>query len=459
MIAWLLLSIVSIGLGTETTENSNPENRVLRELETSFQEDFLAIWYPRVKDEENGGFLSDFDAQWRPSGDQDKFIVSQARHIWTTSQLSMFIEGDVMYRELAEHGFRYLRDVMWDSEQGGFHSRFSQRGELKLEDGKSAYGNAFAIYGLASYYELSGDAEALELAKKTFYWLEEKSWDREHGGYVNCLNNDGSWRERAAGNDGIAPWGILGLKDYNSSIHLLEAFTALYRVYKDDLVRRRLEDMLVLVRDRFTTEKGYIHLYFLNDWTPLGNKGKDRAYIISNAYFDHVSWGHDVETAFLMLEASRVLGPAKDKRTMELAKRMVDHALATGWDSTGGGLPDAGYYFESSDKCEVIRDDKAWWSQAEGLNAFLMMSQLYPEEQQYYEAFLNQWEYIKNHLIDHENGGWYLKGLDTKPETRNAIKTEIWKATYHSGRAYMNCIRMLRGEFELTQSHSVTNHR
>lgn len=441
----LLTSLVAAGGVAPGLANDvdHLSQRLLEEIERSFHEECLQVWYPRVKDEEHGGYLSDFDAEWKPNGRQEKFVVSQARHVWTTSQAAAFL-GDDAYKSLAEHGFTFLRERMWDSENGGFHSRLTRDGEVLGQFGKSAYGNAFAIYGLASYHAASGDEEALDLAVRTFEWLEEKSWDEEFGGYVDRLENDGAWRGETTERDFEEPWRHVGLKDYNSSIHLLEAFTALYGQWPDPLLEKRLGAMLEIVRDRFTTEKGYLQLYFFQDWTPVSFREKDRSEVVEHLSWDHVSWGHDVETAYLLLEASHALGEEDDSATKAVAKKLVDHALETGWDEDRGGFFEAGYYFKGNDAVEVLSEDKVWWAQAESMNSLLLMSRHYPEEARYFHLFHKQWDYNQAYLIDGKSGGWYAEGLDTAPDAAHWPKAQIWKTSYHTARAYMNCIQMLR---------------
>ncbi|MGE5812557.1 MAG: AGE family epimerase/isomerase, partial [Ignavibacteria bacterium] len=160
--------------------------------------------------------------------------------------------------------------------------------------------------------------------------------------------------------------------------------------------------------------------------------------------FDHVSFGHDVETAYLMLEASEALGIKNDSATLRIAKTMVDHALNNGWDSENGGLFDGGYYYENKNKAEIIRDTKEWWSQAEALNSFLLMSQLFPHDKlMYYEKFCIQWNYIKTFLLDHNYGGWYWGGLDKQENHKYGPKSTIWKCNYHTSRSLVNCITKL----------------
>jgi cellobiose epimerase len=431
-----IVFIIFLGIPLISCSNSgNPEKDILiRQFEKVLKENELDAWYPVTIDTVHGGFLSDFTYDWQPSCAQDKMVVTQTRHVWTASQAALFYD-DEKYRHIASHGFDYLRGTMRDETYGGFYTLRDRSGQAipgPESDYKTAYGNAFGIYSLAAYYELTGDTAALNLAKNTFIWLDEHSRDPHYRGYVDRLNRDGSWLHDRY------------VKDYNSSIHLLEAFTELYRVWPDNLVRERLLEMLTLIRDTLTHEKGYLLLFFERDWTPVSYRDSSAAIRETNYYFDHVSFGHDVETAYLMLEAMHALGIEDDRHTVSIAKKMVDHALDYGWDRENGGFYYQGYYFDELDTLTVINDVKTWWVQAEGLNALLLMSQLFPEDGRYYDAFLELWNYINAHLIDHAYGGWYVEGLDNSPEARSAPKATIWKVNYHTVRALMNCIIMLR---------------
>jgi mannobiose 2-epimerase len=203
--------------------------------------------------------------------------------------------------------------------------------------------------------------------------------------------------------------------------------------------------MLLLIRDTITTKKGNLVLFFQPDWTPVSYKDSSYAVIIEHRNLDHVSFGHDVETAYLLLEASHALGIKNDAHTMTISKKMIDHALRNGWDNKVGGFYDEGYYFKDSAAITIIRDSKNWWAQAEGLNTLLMMSDYFPaDSMQYFQKFLQQWQYVQTYLIDHEHGDWYAGGLDKEPEQKTGSKGNIWKGTYHVLRAFVNCIERLQ---------------
>jgi len=440
----LVLSVMVMIASAQNTATKTERLQLAAEIEKSMRTELLDIWYPKSMDSLYGGFITTFTYKFEPTGEQDKMIVTQARHVWSNALASRLYPGIAYYKKCAAQGFSFLKDKMWDKTNGGFYSLVDRKGNVKDSDAKTTYGNAFGIYASAAWYQASGDKNALQLAKDGFAWLEKHVHDPVLKGYYQDLLPDGTPAKRTAAEPSTS---TVGYKDQNSSIHLLEAFTELYSVWPDALVRERLQEMLLLIRDVITTKKGNLILFLQPDWTPVSFRDSSEAVILQHRYIDHVSFGHDVETAYLMLEASHILGLKNDTITKKIAKRMIDHALQNGWDKTTGGFYDEGYYFKNKNGISIIKDSKNWWAQAEGLNTLLLMADLFPNDpMHYYEKFKMMWKYIKTYLIDHEYGDWYDEGLDKSPERRTALKGHIWKATYHQLRALSNCVERLRNK-------------
>lgn len=204
--------------------------------------------------------------------------------------------------------------------------------------------------------------------------------------------------------------------------------------------------MLYLIKDTMVTERGDLQLFFFPDWNPVSYRDSASSTIEKHRSLDHVSFGHDIETAYLMLEAAQVL-EIRDPDIMKISKKMVDHSLRWGWDNIAGGLYDGGYYFADSDSLIIIMEGKNWWAQAEGLNTLLIMADYFPEDRMdYFGKFQQQWEYINTYLIDKENGDWYAGGLDKEPHLKEARKGHIWKTPYHNFRSLTNCVQRLRSK-------------
>src|SRR3954469_5456109 len=213
------------------SQQKNKLDSIAQQMRYAAKQGLIEVYYPRDIDTAYGGYLSTFSYDFQPVGDQDKMIVTQARHIWSTAKAAMFYH-DTSYVAMSRHGFLFLRDKMWDKENGGFYNLVTRDGTPKSTI-KEAYGNAFAIYGLSAYYVCSHDTAALNLAKTAFLWLEKHSHDPKYKGYYQHLQRDGSHVIRTADIPGTSD---IGYKDQNSSIHLLEALTELYKVWPDILV-------------------------------------------------------------------------------------------------------------------------------------------------------------------------------------------------------------------------------
>jgi mannobiose 2-epimerase len=437
----------------QTTESDTrataPSISLKDEVEYELTDNLLKVWYPRTVDEEMGGFLTNFTHDWQQMENQDKMIVTQARHLWTLSKAASMYPEEPLYADAARHAYDFLVNHMWDAENGGFYWLVNRDGEAILDSPvnsvKRVYGNAFGIYGLAAYYGLTNDEAVLQSAQEAFRWMDTHAHDPELGGYFSTLTQEGQPIDSSMFEVDF-PMPSYFYKDQNTSIHVLEALTELYHVWPDDTLEARLREMFQLVRDRMVSEDGYLRLFFYDDWTPVSYRDSTQAVREANYGIDHVSFGHDIETAYLLLEASEVLEEYEYAQTLEKAKQMVDHTLRWGFDPDNGGLYDRGYYVPGTDSVEIILNHKNWWSQSEGLNSLFMFSKFYPEEDRYREEFDRLWDYTKNYVIDHEHGGWYSHGLDTHPEAKEARKAQAWKGNYHNARSLMNLKKMIQEE-------------
>ena len=404
--------------------------RLADNVEKQLLENVLPAWFPRCVDP-NGGFHATFTNDWRRGEGNPKSVVYQARQTWVAATVAMAYPAmAASYLEYSRHGADFLKRELWDDEHGGFFWQLARTAAKpsRHDEEKHLYGNAFAIYALARAHRATGDDSARELAVRTFQWWQKHAHDAANGGYFEALTRDG--RPIPAPTDGPPQTrtsvigAIYGYKSMNAHIHMLEALTELYRAQPDAAVKERLEEMLAVVRDKIAVEPGCLNQFFTPDWRPL-------------PYPD--SFGHDIETAFLLIEGAEALGRHADPRTLKVARQLVDHALDYGWDAANGGFYDAGTATSSGHDLH-----KVWWVQAEGLNALLLMHEHFGKQtSRYYRAFLKQWEFIDAHVTDHRHGGWHgTTSREGRPTSAN--KASVWKAAYHNVRALLGAVRRLR---------------
>jgi len=408
--------------------------KLAAEVQNALYTDVIDTWFPRSVDHEHGGFHTHFTRVWQWAPSDGKSSVMQGRMTWVASQVVLRDPKlKAEFLPIVQQGVSYLENVLWDKQDGGFFWGLDDDGKITPEftDGKHLYGIAFCIYGLAAAYQATGDPKALELARKAFLWTDQHAHDSGHGGYYEWLARDGTpiQPDAPSGRVAMGPIGPFGYKSMNTHIHLLEAFTELYRAWPDPALHARLEEMLSIVRDKICVEPGVMNLYFTNAWQPIP---------------DHDSFGHDVETAYLMRETDELLHRQASEKTERMAKMLVDHALAYGWDASNGG-----FYQDGTTMGRSESQLKEWWVQAEGLNALLMMHERYgTQDPIYFQRFVQQWDFMKNHTIDRQYHGLYnLTKADGTPITQD--KGSIWKGGYHDGRAFWNVsarLRKLAGE-------------
>jgi cellobiose epimerase len=371
----------------------------------------LKAWYPRAKDSDYGGYLSDFSYNWSSSGQHNKMIVSQARHLWVTSRAALLFPEEKMYKELAAHGFNFMKNKMWDHQYGGFFYHLDRTGNTQIDTRKRIYGEAFAIYGLSMYYLLSGNPEALDLAIKTFRWIEEHGRDKEYNSYFQYTSRAG------------VPV-LTDDKEHNNVMHLLEAYATLYDVWPDEQLYDAIHNIIYLLDERLRSPEGFLYTFFNRDLTPSTNK------------YNEVSFGHNVQVGYLVYDAFQMMEEEIPEQTRVFIKEIIDHTLTYGYDNSRGGIYNLGRF--NNPGYSITDQEKNWWTTAEGLNSLLLMKNLYPGETLYQQLFDKQWDYILKNALDTVYGGWYSAGLDTKPSSKTSGKGHIWKTSYHTGRALFN---------------------
>lgn len=387
--------------------------------------ELIDAWFPRVIDHELGGYLCDFDHRWRNRGSNEKMGEFQARTLRFVARAALSRSELVPW---AEHGFRFVRDRMWDASLGGFFRTVDREG-TPLEGGvKHGHATAYLISACVWHHRATGCREAVDLAERTFDWLDTHAHDAVHGGYYSFYRRDGTLIlepdsiAKGGGKTGTYdPLGNpIGYKEANTTVDLLEALAQLYETAPNSRLRSRLEEMLEIVCRRVVCEPGAIHLAFTPEWKPV----------------PHLTiYAQCLQTASLVLAASRALtGGTADPTVLATARRLLDRMIEVAWDTTHGGFHHAGAAFGVSyiAGVPVFVPDKSWWCQAEGLRALMSLAVAFPAVG-YAERALELWRYIDANLIDHRRGGWNSAGRDSPRFDRRAPKASKWKDPCHEG--------------------------
>jgi mannobiose 2-epimerase len=392
-------------------------------IERNLTERVIRFWFPRSIDRAHGGYLIGFGPAGEPRPEATKMIVTQARQLWFASRLLRSPYATPELRAAADHGFRFLRDVMWDRTHGGFLWELDATAGKVLRPHKHLYGQAFAIYALAEYARVTGSREALALALRAFTLIDAKAHDARHGGYREHFLQD--WSLPPAGENGYlgAP---ADLKLMNTHLHLLEAYTTLLRASASPAVRERLLE-LVAIETHGVVRAGWVASTdrHRQDWTPVLEGDAAR-----------VSYGHDIENVWLVADALDALGqPVAPYR--ELFREIFRYSRAHGFDEAAGGFFDSGPRNQPAD-----RRHKVWWAQAEALVAALTMYEL-TGDVQYVDVFEKTWRFVDTVQTDHVAGEWW-DTVDADGTPRRGNKGHAWKAAYHNGRALLEILERLR---------------
>ncbi len=397
-----------------------------KELEKELKENILAWWMKYTPDQELGGFYGHIDHHNQVVQGAGKGAVLNARILWTFSAAyRMYRNPD--YLETARRAYEYMVAFFTDKKHGGVYWELEPDGQVR-SDRKQIYAIAFTIYGLTEYHLACRENQPLKIARGLFLDMEAHALDRKNNGYTEALSRD--WR----------PLGDLRLseKDQNESktmnthLHILEAYTNLYRTWKDARVKKALQNVLRLLLDRFV-DPGSLHLnlFFDEHWTLRSSL---------------ISYGHDIEASWLVHEAARVLGDE------DLLEQSMVLAVAMARENMAGLAADGGLYYEFSPETGELDRDRHWWPQAEALVGYFNAYEL-TGEYIFLSKALGSWSFIREHLIDYKLGEWYWS-VDSKgkPQKENE-KAGFWKCPYHNGRA---CLELIRRIEESIQSDNKT---
>ena len=381
-----------------------------KEVEEILTTNILPYWMDKMTDVQHGGFYGRINGQEVLMPEAEKGAILNARILWTFSSAYRLLHKPE-YLETATRAKREIIDLFYDKEFGGIYWSVSAEGR-PLDTKKQIYAIGFAIYGLSEYHRATGDNEALEYAIRLFHDIEAHSFDRKKNGYCEALTRE--WEELA--DMRLSDKDANERKTMNTHLHILEPYTNLFRVWKDDHLKHQLHNLVRLFIDRILdTETSHLQLFFNDDW---------------ESQYRIISYGHDIETSWLLHEAALVLG---DKTLLdEVEPRVIDIAEA----GTEGFLTTAGMLYEQNVDAASIDADRHWWVQAEAIVGYVNLYQHFDDKLSLSRA-VQCWEFVKRHLIDRENGEWYWSLRADGSVNRNEDKAGFWKCPYHNGRMCM----------------------
>lgn len=388
-------------------------------LKNELVDNILPFWMSRMKDA-SGGFYGRMDGKGTVYRDAERGAILNARILWTFASAYRVL-GREEYLESALHSFRYMTDHFIDRQYGGVYWSLNPDGGPK-DTKKQFYAIAFTIYALAELYRVAGNGEALDLAKELFLCIEEHSSDKDGSGYIEACTRD---------------WGTISdmrlsdkdqndAKTMNTHLHILEGYTNLYRVWKDEGLAASLKNLIEIFLDRIIRPDGHLGLFFGEDWAPHSTA---------------VSYGHDIEASWLLCEAAEVLGDAELLARVKAVSGKVASAALEAYS------PDGGMEYEYDPANGHHNFSRDWWVQAETVVGCVNQFQM-TGEKVWLERALSEWEFIRRHIIC-PDGEWHWAAVPDGnggfvPNTDDD-RAGFWKCPYHNGRMCLEIIERLSG--------------
>jgi len=422
---WIWLPFFHTGERSSSPGHYSPPPEALRRvrelLARILNENIIAFWYPGIVDLEDGGYRPPQSFQENGHTRSGKSLVAQARTVWFFSRLAKSAYRADGYLEAAKHGYEFLRDGLWDKDFGGFFWEVDSTGRTPTKPDKHLYGQAFGLYALTEYADASGDTSARALAQTLFDLLEAHTHDSLFGGYRESFSRD--WSTIPSECQGYL--GAPGnMKLMNTHLHLLEAMTRYYLTIPSTLAKQRLIELLFVSSNSVVRKDlGACTDRYLQGWEPL-----------RGAKYDRVSYGHDVESIWLMAEACKTVG-LSNHLLLDLYRTLFANALRYGFDRRRGGFYESGPVNAPADQ-----RDKLYWVQAEALVGALQMYR-FSAEKPYWSCFSRTLEWVHRYQADWQRGNWHVRvAADGTPRR---TKPYAWGSPYHQGRAMLTCLEWL----------------
>ena len=388
----------------------------LTRIEADLRGNILPFWIRQVVNHPGRTFHGALTNELVVEPKAERGAILTTRILWTyAAALGRY--GDAAFREMADFAHEDLMTLYFDARHGGFFWSINADGTVR-RDRKQIYGQAFAIYALSEYHAVTGRREPLDQAVAVFRLIEQHARDRAQGGYLEAFARDWSSIEDMR----LSPVDQNDPKSQNTMLHVMEAYTRLLAVWPDAGLRQALRDLVeVMLAHILDARTFHLGLFFARDWRAASR---------------NISYGHDIEAAWLLSRAAEALGdPVLTARITAAALRITDVTLAEGTDADGG-------VFNLGDPTGIIDDTKEWWPAAEAVVGFLNAWQL-SGQAHYLVAAARTWTFIETRLIDRANGEWFRGVTRDGRVIATFEKVSFWKCPYHNGRMGLEAVARL----------------
>ena len=429
--------------------NKGVQSNMIRDIREHLLHKIIPFW-ESLRDDENGGYYGYVDHDLHVNRKTFKGCILNNRITW------FFSSAAKLFMDERDGKVNSANPPRRDGSRAGAGLITINTDRLTIRESSGRdFSRIYAMLlseaaGASMVYDVTRDEEALRIALDLYRIIEGRC--RDEGGYLEAFDRE----FKPSSNEKLSENGVLATRTMNTLLHVFEAYTELIRVLsgvemaevfgcgsparctapeKQEFIlelRERLDEIFTIFTEKmYNPEKHRMEVFFDHEYRPL---------------IDLVSYGHDIETSWLIDRGCDVIRLAHSengtgssegnvllKKMEKIARDLSAAIYRTGFD--GHSLPE---------ECEngIVKTSRTWWMQAETLVGFLNAYQHDMTRTEYLDAAHSVWEYICEYQVDHREGSeWFHDLYEDGTPFENQPIVEQWKCPYHNGRM---CIEVIR---------------
>lgn len=370
--------------------------------------DSCAQFWLSAYDNTRGGFYTNIDKQGNiQSWSRDKNMLTQTRNAYGYARAYQ-LTGNDEYLSYAKGALEFMYENAWDEQYTGWFSVMDEVGNPQMAGNKSAFDAHYALLGILTHYEVTGDTLSYNWLQKGLEFNEEKLWDSrpDYFGYYDNVSRTTT---------------IKNGKSFNATVDAITTHLLyLYLMTKDDLYLTRLDEMADNILNHLVANMedqaiGFPEVY-------------DREWNIDQS--ERLSiMGHVLKTGWCL---TRINYYSPHAEYLNAAEKLFDEVLEKGYDHEYGGP------YKDYDRITGVMQlwgqadsGKAWWQMEQAVTGGLQMYNTTGDEK-YLKMADETLDFFMKYFVDHEYGEVYFDRTRYGDQLWTENKGDGYKAAYHS---------------------------
>lgn len=365
------------------------------DLNIQLNKNLIPFWL-KLCDKQYGGIHNFMDSSGRIDRKYNKSTILQTRALWFFSSVNPYTTNTDV-ENAAKSCFDFLTKFIILAD-GSIIKSVSYDGKI-IDDTKNLYFHAFAIYALMAYFENFQDIKAKTYAISIYNYIENTF--KDNIGYIEQIGYQKNI---------IADKGVDCDRTMNSLLHLVEAYTVLYKGTKQDNIKNSLLRLIdIFAQKIYNPKMERLEVFFDNRMNSVSN---------------YHSYGHDIEAAWLLDYAVSVLDDKDYKNKIYPITDMICKNISL--------IALDGQVLKNEMIENKVDNDRIWWVQAEGVLGFYK-NYLRTNNIEYKNIAISLYDFIKSNFIT-KFGEWYWKLNENNIPDLSLPLVSDWKCPYHNGR-------------------------